>query len=113
MTKQNQAEHQSNAADDSISEGIGIGSGRPVVEVAKQSVAYGGAGDRQCQREQLEKEVRLLRAFGVGGCGGAKAVCIVPVWREAMAYEATHSKMDVFRCPMACDRTVKLRRNCA
>ena len=78
VAKQNQAEHQFNAADYSISEGIGIGSGRAVVEVAKQSVADGGAGDRQCQREHLEEEVRLLCALGVGGCGGAKAICIVP-----------------------------------
>ncbi len=46
VTKQNEAEHHSHAADDGVGEGVGIGGGGAVVEIAEEGVADGGAGDR-------------------------------------------------------------------
>ena len=59
VTEQHQTEHQSNAALYSIGEGVDICSRGPVVEVAQQRVADGGAGDGECQGEHLEEEVAV------------------------------------------------------
>ena len=88
VTEQHQTEHQSNAALYSIGEGIDIGSRGPVVEVAQQRVADGGAGDGECQGEHLEEEVAVQivtqKQWGKVGKVGTHACCALSVVEVAV-----------------------------